>query len=177
MHDTVHGSDLEPFDHRRHRELLGNVAKRSRFFIVAPAKVDVRSERADQIEIGYRYYEGAAAGAVLIGQAPQCRSFGERFPWPDAVIEVRPDGGDIADVLAALRVQPERLTEISRRNAAESLLRHDWVYRWKQVLDVSGRTPRTRMTERLERLKVLADMATSSPGEGEQVYPRAILRQ
>jgi hypothetical protein len=177
MHDTVHGSELEPFDHRRHRELLGNVAKRSRFFIVAPAKVDVQSERADQIEIGFRYYEGSAAGAVLIGQAPHSRSFDERFPWPDAVIEVRPDGSDISDVLAELRAQPERLAEISGRNAAESLLRHDWVYRWKQILDGAGMTPAARMTERIERMKILADMARSSPAEGERAYPRVILRQ
>ena len=40
--------------------------------------------------------------------------------------------------LQALRLQPERLVEISRRNAMEALLRHDWAYRWKQILDIVG---------------------------------------
>jgi Glycosyl transferases group 1 len=161
LHDTVHGSDLEPFDHRRHRELLGNVAKRSRYFIVAPAKVDMAGERAGQIEIGYRYYEGAAAGTVLIGQAPDCSSFRERFDWPDAVVEVKPDGTDVTDVLSALEAQPERLHEISRRNAAEALLRHDWLHRWKQIFQVAGITPSARMTARESRLDALARLAMS----------------
>src|SRR5438094_7817572 len=89
-----------------------------------------------QVEVGFRYYEGSTAGAVLVGQAPKCESFRRTFDWPDAVIEIKPDSSDAAEVLTELAAQPERTQEISRRNAAEALLRHDWVYRWKEVLRI-----------------------------------------
>ena len=162
LHDTFHGSDMEPFDHREHRDLLANVAKRSRYFIVAPGKVNVPGETRGQSEIGYRYYEGAAAGAVMIGQAPDCRSFRERFNWPDAVIEVRTDGSDVAEVLSELNAQPERFCEISRRNAAGALLGHDWLYRWKQIFNVAGVSPSPRMAAREHRLKELAGLANGA---------------
>jgi hypothetical protein len=161
LHDTVRGSDLEPFDHREHRELLANVAKRSRFFLVAPGKVDMPGETRGQIEIGFRYYEGSAAGTVLIGQAPDCPSFRERFDWPDAVIEVSPNGSDVLKIITDLQAEPERLWEISRRNAVEALLRHDWLYRWKQIFEVAGLSPSPRMAAREHRLTALARLAAA----------------
>jgi hypothetical protein len=168
LHDTVRGSDLEPFDHREHRELIASVAKRSRYFVVAPGKVDMPGETHGQIEIGYRYYEGSAAGAVLIGQAPDCPSFRARFDWPDAVIEVSPDGSDVVKILTDLQAEPERLSEISRRNAVEALLRHDWLYRWKQIFEVAGLSLSPRMAARERRLTELARLA---PAPSDQVAP------
>jgi hypothetical protein len=162
LHDTVRGSDLEPLDHRDHRDLVANVAKRSRFFIVAPGKVDMPGETQGQVEIGYRYYEGSASGAVMIGQAADCRSFRERFDWPDAVIEVKADGSDVVQRLSELNAQPERLCEIGRRNSAEALRRHDWMYRWKQVFEVTGVSLSPRMATRADRLKELACLAAGS---------------
>jgi hypothetical protein len=159
LHDTLPASDIEPYDHRAHRSMLGNVAKRSRYFVVAPGKVNVPAETAGQVEIGFRYYEGSAAGAVMIGQAPNCRSFRERFDWPDAVIEVKPDGSDVVERLAALDAQPERLAAISRRNAAEALRRHDWLYRWQQIYEVAGVAPSPGMIARGRRLHDLARLA------------------
>src|SRR5258705_1599938 len=159
LHDTLPASDIQPHDHRAHRSMLGNMAKRSRYFVVAPGKVNVPEETVGQVEIGFRYYEGSAAGAVMIGQAPNCRSFRERFDWPDAVIEVKPDGSDVVERLAALDAQPERLSAISRRNAAEALRRHDWLYRWKQIYEVAGVAPSPGMIARGHRLNDLARLA------------------
>ena len=77
--------------------------------IVAPGKVNVPEETQGQIEVGYRYYEGSAAGTVMLGQAPDCRPFRELFDWPEAVISVRADGSDVADVLGGLVGQEDRL--------------------------------------------------------------------
>jgi hypothetical protein len=106
--------------------------------------------------VGYRYYEGSAAGAVLIGQAADCQAFRERFDWPDAVIELRPDGSDVVETIRALNAQPERLCEISRRNAAKALLRHDWVYRWRTILEVAGVVLPATLSARERYLKELA---------------------
>ena len=161
LYDTFQASDAQVQDHRQHREMLANIAKRSRYFLVGPAKMDSPEENQGQIEVGYRYFEGSAAGAVMLGQAPDCDPFHEMFGWPDAVIEIKTDGSDAADVLSSLSAQPERLREISRRNAMEALLRHDWVYRWKQILAIAGLKPAPAMEARERRLQQLAEQARS----------------
>lgn len=159
IYDTIPSVQLEVWDHSQHREFLASMAKRSRYFIVAPGKAALPGETQGQVEIGYRYYEGAAAGAVLIGQAPDGGGFREMFPWEDVVIPVAPDGSDVMDVLGRLDADQERLDHISMRNTAEALLRHDWVYRWKEVFRVVGIEPSPGMHARERRLKDLADLA------------------
>jgi hypothetical protein len=150
-------NDADAFDHREHRDLIAGLAKRSRFFLVAPAKMNALEESGGQSELGSRYYEGAAAGAVLLGRKPVSGSFDALFGWPDAVVEIANDGSDAPRVIADLSGQPERLQEISRRNAREALLRHDWAYRWENVLTMAGLEPRPALGARKDRLKALAN--------------------
>jgi hypothetical protein len=162
VYDTFPSVFTEVYDHQQHRELYANVAKRSRYFMVAPGKMDALEETQGQVAIGFRYYEGAAAGAVMIGQAPNCEEFSDMFGWPDVVIEIRPDGSDVLEVLASLDSERERVSTISRRNTAEALLRHDWVYRWKKIFQVAGIEPSPGMVEREHRLGELAQLALSA---------------
>jgi len=160
MYDTfAEMAEMQVHDPRQHRGMFANVAKRSRYFLVAPAKMDCPEETQGQIELGYRYFEGAAAGAVMIGQAPNCEAFREMFPWPDAVIPIQTDGSDVIQTVAALDLDPARVTAIGRRNAAEALLRHDWVYRWKEIFRATGIEPSPRLVVRERHLKDLADLA------------------
>jgi hypothetical protein len=159
VYDTFAAPNTKIHDHRQHREMLANMVKRSRYFIVAPAKGSWSGATAKQIEPGLRYYEGAAAGTVMMGQIPDCETFHTMFNWPDAVVEIQADGSDVADVIASLAAQPERLLEISRRNAMEALLRHDWTYRWKKILDIVGLEPAPQLEMRENRLKQLAEQA------------------
>jgi Glycosyl transferases group 1 len=148
-------------DHQQHRGLFANIAKRSRYFMVAAAKMDFPRETRGQVEVGYRYCEGAAAGAVMIGEAPDCEAYRELFGWPEAVIEIQPDGSDIMAVLRAIGSDPERMAAISTRNATEALLRHDWLYRWKEMFRVAGIEPTPLMVARERRLKDMADFAAN----------------
>lgn len=163
VYETFDGSNAQIFNHRQHREAYADFAKRSRYFIVSQAKMNRPAETRGQIEVGYRYFEGSAAGAVMIGQAPDCESFHTMFDWPDAVIEIQPDGSDVESVLSGLDADPERLREISRRNAVEALLRHDWVYRWKQIFCIAGLDPSPDMEERERHLKKLAEDSHADP--------------
>ena len=156
MHDTFQASLSEVYDYREHRDHFASVAKRSRYFMVAHGKVDAIGEHKGQSEVGHRYYEGAAAGTVLIGQAPRTESFGQLFPWPDAVIEVQPDGSDVIEVLSGLDSNPARFAEAAQKNAVGALLRHDWVYRWKELLRIAGLEPSRRALARERQLKALA---------------------
>lgn len=160
VYDSYQGTaKMEPLDFRQHRDLFSNLAKRSRYFMVSPAKMNRIEETRGQVEIGYRYFEGAAAGTVMIGQAPDCEAFRELFPWPDAVVELRPDGSDTLQVLADLESDPERTRTISRRNAIESLLRHDWIHRWMRMYQLCGIEPSPGMTARETRLRSLTHAA------------------
>jgi Glycosyl transferases group 1 len=162
LYDTIQTGGSIAADYRQHRDLLANLAKRSRYFLVAPAKMDSPEETNGQVEIGFRYYEASSAGAIMLGQAPDCEAFRRMFNWPDSVIEVKPDGSDVRDVLESLAEQPERSLEISKRNAAEALLRHDWCYRWSDVLKIAGLTPAPELQARRRRLQELAKIALKS---------------
>ncbi len=140
-----------------HRSLIANIAKRSRYFLVNPAKIDRRIETCGQNEIGFRYFEGAAAGTVMIGEHPETEVFGDHFGWPDSVIPVPFDTPDIPDILAELDSQPERIQEARKNNIVQSLLRHDWAYRWSTILNIAGLKPSAALTGRLEYLKNLAE--------------------
>jgi Glycosyl transferases group 1 len=152
-------ADLQPYDHRQHREFLANMVKRSRYFLVAPGKVTRASETRGQIEVSYRYFEGASAGAVMLGQVPECDAYGELFPWPDAVVPIKTDGSDTMDVIGSLNSDRDRLSAMSRRNAAESFLRHDWIWRWKEIFRGAGLRPTAAMRARERRLRELASIA------------------
>ena len=108
---------------------------------------------------GARFFEGAAAGCVMVGSSPQSPAFGPLFDWPDAVTETQPNGRDIATILSQLSSQPERLKEIGRRNAYEALLRHDWSHRWKQILSIVGLKPSPAVELRERHLIQLAKIA------------------
>jgi spore maturation protein CgeB len=154
----VGGGLMEVHDHRQHRDLFANIAKRSRYFVVATAKMDQPDYRQSQIEVGYRYYEGAAAGAVMIGDVPDCDAYRELMGWPEAVIRIQPDGSDTMDVLHELNSHPKHVAAISRRNTREALLRHDWAHRWNEMFRIMGVDPPLRSAARQQRLKYLADL-------------------
>jgi spore maturation protein CgeB len=158
IYDTFPGSTARPSDHQQHRDLIANIAKRSRFFVVGPAKLGVDADTRGQVEIGYRFFEGAAAGAVMIGQAPECSSFRKLFGWPDAVLHLETDGSNVAEVMSSFRNEPERFSKIGRRNARESLLQHDWAYRWRQILEIAGLKPAPALEKRERKLKELAGL-------------------
>jgi hypothetical protein len=158
VHDTIPGPLVRPSHPAEHREMLAQAARRSRFFVAYPAKFG-DDETEGESEVGARYYEGAAAGAVLLGQAPGAASFRADFPWPGAVIPTRPDGSDVADVLAGLDATPDEVERIRLTNAVAALRRHDWGHRWQSLLRIAGLLPRPALQERLSALQRLSDVA------------------
>jgi hypothetical protein len=159
VYDTLQTGESQTPDHRQHRSLYASTAKRSRFFVVAPGKVNVPEETRGQVEVGFRYFEGSAAGTIMIGQAPDCEPFRTMFDWPDAVVRLNPEGSNLEAVLGALTAQPERMQEISQRNAEGALLRHDWIHRWKRIFEIAGVRPPHGVQARQTRLKELAEHA------------------
>lgn len=156
-YDSISAPKLWSNEPGEHRALLARIIGNSRFFITNHANFDRPDKSAGQEEIGFRFFEGAAAGAVLVGAPPRTTEFQTLFDWEDSVIPVPPDSPDISGVLEDLTSQPERLESISRRNVMQSLRRHDWAHRWQMILDSAGMAPTERLTSHLSKLRVTSD--------------------
>lgn len=161
-HELTSGSVARINDHQAHRTLVANLLKNSRYFITNHAKANLPELIADDHEIGYRFFEGAAAGAILIGDPPKGEHFERHFDWPDAVIPISYDESNIAEILTELDSQPGYLKRVRANNTINSLRKHDWVYRWEQVLEKLGMPSTRAMTARKNRLQASAIAIESS---------------
>ena len=164
-YDTA--SNLRTMNAREHRLMYANLLKRSRYFIVNYACIDEPEKTKGAFEIGYRFFEGAAAGTVMIGCPPPTAEFQTQFDWPDAVIPMPFDMPQIGQFLADLDQQGERLARIRIANMVNALVRHDWVYRWREVLTALGRVETPEMRRRQAYLHSLAQeiqLTTNSAG-------------
>jgi Glycosyl transferases group 1 len=120
---------------------------------VSPAKDNIiGKERA----ISTRYFEGSAGGAILLGSRPTSPEFDELFDWPDAVLEISPEGGDLQEVLAAFETDGDRVRMAREANIANALRRHDWAFRWEQILKTAELAPSGAHVKRIEEMERMA---------------------
>jgi hypothetical protein len=150
---------LTASDTRQHRLLLSNLAKRSKYFLVNPGKYDDPEATGGEEVIGARYFEGAASGTVMIGGKPGSEEFSRSFFWPDAVIDLPSSSDEIEKVINDISIRSQWENKIRQTNIVNSLLYHDWVYRWETVLKVAGLEPMPELLERKTRLENLARIA------------------
>jgi hypothetical protein len=142
-----------------HRMILAAILKRSSYYVAHRSRVNEPEFTAGRDEISARFYEGAAAGTVMIGEAPRTEEFKRQFEWPDAVIPVPFDSPDIGRILAELNNDPERLRTVRRNNVREAALRHDWLHRIQVVFDALGIAPTEEMRARTKQLSQIASQA------------------
>lgn len=169
-HDTIVASGFdqkqrtfrvdEPSEHRL---LLASLLQRTRYFVANRALVNEGEVTMGRDEMSGRFYEGAAAGAIMLGEPPRTREFEKQFNWTDAVIPLPFDSPDIRQVLVELDADPQRLSRIRQDNVRNAALRHDWVYRLRAVFEVVGIPPTDAMLERQARLRALAGVGPGSP--------------
>ena len=145
-------------DPRQHRLLLASLLQRSRYFIVNRSRVNEPEHTRGHEEIAGRFYEGAAAGAVLLGEPPNADHFRAQFDWPDAVIHMPVDCPHIEEVLAELGADPQRLARTARDNARHAALRHDWLHRLEVIFATLSVPLTPAMLERKRRLTELANL-------------------
>jgi hypothetical protein len=168
LHDSIGGG--QAINAKEHRALFASVARRSRYFIVNPGLIDQPDIRGNQLETSNRYFEGAASGAIMVGERPQNEEFEKLFDWPDAVTQLPYDSSDIDMVIKDLDGDPDRQDRIRRTGLVQTLMRHDWAYRWEAILKTVGLEPMRGLLERKERLRKLADaVLTKRLGAGETI--------
>jgi len=150
-------------DPRQHRLLLASLLQRSRYFIANRSRVNEPEDIGGHEEIAGRFYEGAAAGAVMLGEPPDAEHFRSQFGWPDAVMRMPFDCPDVGRILAELDADPRRLARIGHENARNAALQHDWIHRLESVFRTLGLDPTPAMIERRRRLDELAARPLQSP--------------
>ena len=155
-HDTMKGK-LEIGNPREHRILLANLFQRSRYNITNYAKFNSTQETGGTQEIGYRFFEGAAAGTVMVGVPPAGDAFPRYFDWEQPIVKVELSGASVVEAIAELDKQPELLSRMSRRNVANCLLKHDWSYRWRDMLAAFEIEPSAAVVQREKYLHQLAE--------------------
>ncbi len=155
VHDSTSADQvLNPIEHRI---LLANISKRSRYFIVNPGLIDRPDVRGNQIEIGNRYFEAAASGTILLGERPRNGEFERLFDWPDALVEMPYNSPNAEKIIEELDAEPDLQARIRRQNAQQALLRHDWAYRWEDILRQVGVAPLPKLEARKQYLKHIAE--------------------
>jgi hypothetical protein len=160
LYDTIKGDQVP--DPKVHRRQYANIAKRSKYFIVNPGLIDRPDLRGAQIEIGNRYFEGAAAGTVLIGEIPDNGEFDKLFNWPDAVIHLPYGSDQIGGLVQMLEEDPTRCERIRRTNVTQVLRQHDWVYRWEAILNSVGLTAMPQLESRKRDLQHMVEQVVQS---------------
>jgi hypothetical protein len=146
-----------------HRLLYSNLLKRSRYFVANCARANEPTVTKGHDEIAARFFEGAAAGAVMLGEPPRTQVFHELFDWPDAVIPAPFDAPRIGDLIAELDRDPERMARIRRDAVRNALLRHDWAYRLRTILSDAGVSLPASLLEREARLRATAAQVAAAP--------------
>src|SRR5262249_9860173 len=113
-YDTVaaSGADLKQRTFRvdnphEHRGMLSTILKHTCYYITHRSYINQPELTAGRDEISARFYEGAGAGTVMIGEAACSEEFKRQFDWPDAVVHVPFDSPEIGRIIADLNADPE----------------------------------------------------------------------
>lgn len=144
---------------QEHRRMLATILKHSRYYIANRSYVNNPDWTADRDEVSARFYEGAAAGTIMIGEAPRIEEFKRQFDWEDALVPLPFDSPDVGHILANLDGDAERLQTARRNNIREAALRHDWLHRLRVVFDCLGLPPTEKMIARAQHLSRIASAA------------------
>lgn len=158
--DVVNSSKQQTFNVKNpqeHRLLLANLLKQTRYFIANRAFANDLQRTGGKCEIPSRFFEGAAAGTVMIGDSPKTGIFQEFFDWEDVVIPIPFDASHIAEVIADLDAQPERVSAIRCNNMINALRKHDWLHRLQVIYSAFDLPPSAEMVQRSAQISELVD--------------------
>jgi len=112
-------------------EALGRLVSRSRYFVATPPNLDRPVKTGGFSPLTMRYMEGLAAGARLLGVLPASGEYEDLLPL-DAILQVAPDGSDLAERLDEDLGDP---TAAATTASAGEFVRanHSWERRAQQI--------------------------------------------
>lgn len=112
---------------------LGALVGRCQYFFATPPDLDNPVRTGGFSPFVMRYFEGLSAGARLLGVLPRSGEYDALLPR-DAMLEVAPDGSDLAEKLDADRFDRNAAIAVGK---ASALVRkhHSWARRAEQIHD------------------------------------------
>jgi glycosyltransferase involved in cell wall biosynthesis len=110
---------------------LGKLVGQSRYFLVAPPDLADPSRTGGFSPFVMRYLEGLSAGARLLGVLPRSGEYESLLPL-DAILQVAPDGSDLAAKLDADQDDPNARAAVERARKAVRQ-QHSWRTRAGQI--------------------------------------------
>jgi hypothetical protein len=139
-----------------HRILTANLLQRTRYLMAHKPSLRTDQDIGDDEALSARLFEGAGAGAILIGVPPSGPDFEENFNWPDAVISAPFECREIGELIDGLEKDPDRIASARRNNIVQSLMRHDWSYRWQTILQTVRLNALPNLGQRQSELRQIA---------------------
>jgi hypothetical protein len=111
--------------------------RRSRFVMSFSFREGAKIKEAQGEEaVPSRIFEGIATGAVLLGTSPKFSQYYRLFDWEDMCIEVPENSDHIPEFYKEISMDINRIQRASILNTYNSLLKHDWAYRWEAMLKI-----------------------------------------
>jgi hypothetical protein len=119
------------YEHANNRFATFEDMARTRYFVVTPPDLDNPARTGPMSPLVMRYLEGPAAGCRLLGVMPNREEYCAVLP-EKALVECRPDGADLAEVLESAEADP------SFDDAVRSAHRivhshHGWTHRAHEI--------------------------------------------
>ena len=149
MHSTFSGSEV--YNVRDHVALLKRLLERSKISLCFEGGQLERFRGRSPLL--YRWFEGWAAGCVIVGKKPLDSGVETLMGWQDSTLGIPDHPDEVIPFFEALLQDETRLEEISRRNYVECRLRHDWRYRLRDMLEKLHLPLPAPLVEQIEQLR------------------------
>ncbi|MEX0268731.1 glycosyltransferase [Leptolyngbyaceae cyanobacterium UHCC 1019] len=149
VHSTFSGAEV--YDVRDHIALLNRLLERSKISLCFEGGHLHRFRGRSPLL--YRWFEGWAAGCVIVGKKPLDRGVERLMGWQDSTLGIPENPNEVIPFFEALLQDESRLQEISWRNYVECRLRHDWRYRLRDLFEKLQLPLPVRLSEQLDQLQ------------------------
>jgi hypothetical protein len=150
VHSTFAGAEV--YSVRDHIVLLNRLLERSKISLCFEGGYLARFQGRSPLL--YRWFEGWAAGCVIVGRKPLDKGVETLMGWQDSTIAIPENPHEVIPFFEALLDDEARLKEISWRNYVECRLRHDWRYRLQDLFTKLRLPIPDRLTEQIAQLQL-----------------------
>lgn len=122
--------------YREHRTLLAKLLAKSQISLCfEPSEIERFYGYSPVLT---RWFEGWAAGCTIVGKRPFGKGVEELIGWTNSTIEIPDTPSEWIPFFEEILGDKPMLQENTVRNYRECLLRHDWRYRIKDMLETVG---------------------------------------
>ena len=151
VHSTFESASIH--DMREHRQLHWKLMSSSSINLCFESSRTPRF--LNRSPVLYRWFEAWAAGNLVVGSRPKCRSADKLMGWENSTVELPVDPNDAPDALVELLADRDRLKSIQLENQFQVLRRHDWRFRIAQLFGEMSISLPCCLKEQLEALNAL----------------------